>query len=449
MLRHIKVDVLKQYYFILPGILLLASCAKEMLPNDQQDGNLETYNKLYFTEAFAANSVNKKIYTTDSPDTTFYYSITLGGNTPVSKDVNIDFSVLSQNAVDAYNTDNKTSYALLPDGSFTFTASAILKTGQTGTQSLPLTINKSKLSPYINYILPVKFSSSDTTLKVDANKQTIYYIIRMVGVPKGEKIGNIPQLQYTVPSGTKAGVQVFDFYGDLMMRDTLGNLWLYPLESNGGKALGTPQQITFNGEFKNYEVIIFNGGYQKLVALSNILTGTEPGWAYTWSVTPYPNVTIGPKTVALRGNWGNIFRFQRFYSTIDGGMAGIFQNGANWSHNFYSGFDAAGIFTAGVEFGLGSWGDTTAHKSQCFISNNRNPMGILTVHNWGLLFYKTVKNSAGNMIREGSQTKVGDGFYPAYRRIISIYSRDVIAQKYNGDIIRYKNFNIDDFYKAL
>lgn len=445
---YFKVNFLK-FYFLLISVLFLSSCAKEMLPDDQKEGNLDTYNKLYFTEAFTADTVKKRIYMTNSADTTFYYSVTFGGNSAVSKDVTINFSPLSQNEVDAYNTENKTGHTLLPDNSYSLAGSTILKAGQNVTQNLPLKIDKSKLSPYINYILPVRFSSSDNTVGIDANKQTIYFIVRMVGVPEGEKIGNIPQLQYAVASGNKPGVLVFDFYGDLMMRDTLGNLWVYPLESNGDKTIGNPKQITFNGEFKNYEVIIFNNAYQKLVGLSNILTGAEPGWGYTWSVTPYPNVTIGSRTVAIKSNLGGVLKFQRFYNYVDGGMAGIVSSGTNWLHYFYRGFDASGIIFTGVEFGLGSWGDTTAHKSQCFISNNRNPMGTLTIHNWGLLFYKTVKNSAKDMVREGNQTKVGDGFYKAYRRIISIYNRDVIAQKYNGDLIRYKNFNLEEFYTAL
>lgn len=445
---YFKVDFFK-LYFLLIGVLLLSSCAKEMLPDDQKEGSLETYNKLYFTEAFTADTVKKRIYMTTSADTTFYYSVTFGGNTAVSKDVTINFSALSQNEVDAYNTENKTGHILLPDNSYTLAGSTVLKAGQTVTQNLPLKIDKSKLSPYINYILPVRFSSSDNTVGIDANKQTIYFIVRMVGVPEGEKIGNIPQLQYAVASGNKAGVLVFDFYGDLMMRDTLGNLWVYPLESNGNKTIGVPKQITFNGEFKTYDVIIFNEFYQKLIGFSNITSGAEAGWVYSWAISPYPNIVVGPRTPARRENWGALFKFQRVYNFIDGGIAGIFSSGSNWLHNFYRGIDASGIIINGVEFGLGSWGDTTAHKSQCFISNNRNPMGTLTIHSWGLLFYKTVKNSAGNMVREGNQTKVGDGFYKAYRRIISVYNRDVIAQKYNGDLIRYKDFNVEEFYKAL
>ncbi|MBO9592651.1 MAG: DUF1735 domain-containing protein [Niabella sp.] len=415
------------------GVVSVVSCAKETFPDDGDTGILQVYDRLYLTDAFAADSVKKKLYISALPDTTFYYSISKGGTTPFTKDLDLTVAALAQADVDAYNVQNKTSYLLLPSESYSITAQAVLKAGESVTTRMPLTIHTQKLTPYTDYILPVSFAVTDTTAKVDLQKNRLYYIFRLVGFPQGELIGNIPALK-------DPGAILNDYYGDLMMRDASGNLWVYPLAANGNKTLGNPVKI-YSGLTPDKVFGIWFSGFDRMVFLTGNLSG---GWgvyrmnAAAAMADQAPVVTDPVRAITVPESWVRTSGDRWYMGPNPGVSVGLFTGTAtNWSLNAYNGSGFTGGRVVRTDFGYD-------HRGQAVIRGI-----ILSSHSWGLLAYRLGNPDMPANVALASVTKVGDGFLDKYIRMFSINQNDLICYKPNGDVIRYRNFNLEEFYKAM
>ncbi|RFS26313.1 DUF1735 domain-containing protein [Chitinophaga silvatica] len=124
------------------------------------DQPLSAYNKVYIPQG--VNGI--KAYTLKIADTaqTILYSANYGGVEYPGADIQVNFAVNNQ-LVDSINNINNTSYAVMPDESYEFVTSAVIKQGTLGTGALALKIKTSgENAPQMlkDYLLPIVISSS-------------------------------------------------------------------------------------------------------------------------------------------------------------------------------------------------------------------------------------------------------------------------------------------------
>ena len=79
---------------------------------------------------------------------------------PASSDVTVNFSVGSQEQLDAYNAKNGTSYKLLPSSMYELSTSVVIPAGQTSA-SLPVKLKEVTFSAGEIFALPIKLQGSD------------------------------------------------------------------------------------------------------------------------------------------------------------------------------------------------------------------------------------------------------------------------------------------------
>lgn len=99
--------------------------------------------------------------------------------TPVVADVNVTLAV-DNNLISAFNTAQKTTYAVMPAGSYSIeTTNLTIPKGGIASSQTNVVVNATMLTTDVTYLLPVKVasvSSSDITL--NAAIATKYYIVR-------------------------------------------------------------------------------------------------------------------------------------------------------------------------------------------------------------------------------------------------------------------------------
>ena len=138
---------------------------------------LSNYTKIYMPEA-VNNPVNYTLKITDSPQA-IIYGANYGGQDYPSQDIPVTFTV-NNALVDSFNKANSTSYAALPNGSYTVAkAASLIPGGQLSTGPLRITVRTNgagSIDALKNYLLPVTLSS--TAAKVNENLQTTFYTIK-------------------------------------------------------------------------------------------------------------------------------------------------------------------------------------------------------------------------------------------------------------------------------
>ncbi|WP_299285711.1 DUF1735 domain-containing protein [uncultured Mucilaginibacter sp.] len=162
-------------------LLLVAVCTfglgckdkLDLLPNQP----LENYVKVYMPEAVNA-PVLKSFRITDSVQTLTYGAV-LGGKDYATADLPVTFKV-NKAVVDSFNLANKTSYPLLPDGSYTLSsASATIAKGSVSTAPLSIALKTNgagAMDALKVYVLPVSIASAP--VKVNEALRTTFYIIK-------------------------------------------------------------------------------------------------------------------------------------------------------------------------------------------------------------------------------------------------------------------------------
>ncbi|MCF3108542.1 DUF1735 domain-containing protein [Niabella sp. CC-SYL272] len=421
-------DKLKRVRNYMAILLLLgmASCAKENLP--AAEAELQSYGKLYFVQASLTGNINFRLYVdTDKRDTAFnLMNVTLGGMEPADHDVPVQFQVLDQSYVDAYNNQKSMSAKLLPQANYVLDKDVVIKRGTSTTGTLPIKIKLDGLSNGDVYILPVKFVSSDPAYEVDAQKQVAYYVFTCKLLPVGKYMGNIPQV-------TDPRARLFDFYDDLMLRDTAGNLWVYPLK--GRETIGEPVKVATG--FGNVISLFFNAGYNRLIGI--VTDGLYANCIVSWTITNMPDVKIGDPFLAYKST-DYIDRFgNSFFPAENGVWYGTHYTPVPLATLFYGfiGLNASG--TAAARNNIGSGFHRDVYKGMCTINN-----GVVANHPTGLLLYLM---NPGGATFTSNRWQIGNGFWNYYH-FISYKLRDLIAIRKNGDLIRYKNFDIYGFYTA-
>jgi len=156
---------------------LFTSCVKNDV--DLPEQKLDDYNQVYMSQAVSNPVIATLIMKSEEQSLT--YGASFGGYGYPSEDITVNFTVGS-NLVDSFNTANGTSYPLMPEGSYTLTAtSAVIAKGTLSTQPLDLKIKtEGALELFKEYLLPVTMSMNHTGTDIKQNMQlsTTFYVIK-------------------------------------------------------------------------------------------------------------------------------------------------------------------------------------------------------------------------------------------------------------------------------
>jgi len=135
-----------------------------------------------YTSVYMPQVVNGPVISTlkikDIVQTATYGAIYGGQNYPT---VNVPVSFAVDNSlVAAYNTANKTNYAVLPASAYTLSAiNSVIPKGKTSTEPLSIsfkTIGAGAMEAMKTYLLPLTLSCPD--VKVNQSLKTAYYIVK-------------------------------------------------------------------------------------------------------------------------------------------------------------------------------------------------------------------------------------------------------------------------------
>lgn len=402
-----------------------SSCTKENLPGDK--GSLQTYNKLYLVQSSLTGNgnINYQLYVNaKKTDTSFaIYNVAIGGNVLASQDIDVSFEALGQEYVDAYNRNKGTGYKLLPAASYQLVTDTVIKKGNSSTGTLPIRVYLPNLTRGDQYLLPVRFSAGESDFEIDGERRIAYFIFKATVQPVGRVIGNIPM-------AADPRTRIVDFFDDILVRDTEGNLWRYPLGDRD--VLGTPVKI--GSGFSNVISLIFNRYYSKLIGIYN--SGPFVNHIVSWTVTEPPNVEIGAPWLVYKSTDYSTPGFREsFWSGPNGYWYGVWtNNGLYW----FNGLNASGVNPARTNIN-GGW-NPDLYKQQLIIGKD-----IITNSNTGLKVY--TMNATSSAV-EANRWVVGEGFF-SYLRLFSVNFKDMIGVKPNGDIIQYRDFDVNGFYTAL
>jgi hypothetical protein len=160
--------------------LLLLACTLSFNCKDKVElpyQPVASYNRVYMPEA-VNGPVSETLLITDSIQTATY-GANFGGQDYPTSDIAINF-VVNKALADSFNMANKTSYPMLPDGSYTLSAmSSVIPKGKLSTPPLSISFKTNgpgAMNALITYILPV--SILNTSVKVNENLRTTYYLIK-------------------------------------------------------------------------------------------------------------------------------------------------------------------------------------------------------------------------------------------------------------------------------
>jgi hypothetical protein len=141
------------------------------------DQPLENYIKVYMPQAVNAPVV-KTLKITDSSQS-LIYGANLGGLDYATNDIAVNFSV-DNSKVDSFNKANNTSYAPLPAGSYSLSATtAVIPKGRVSTEPLSITLKtkgSGAMEALKTYILPVSITGS----KINVNEalRTAFFLVK-------------------------------------------------------------------------------------------------------------------------------------------------------------------------------------------------------------------------------------------------------------------------------
>jgi len=104
------------------------------------------------------------------------FAAAYGGLKYPSQDITVTFKT-DPSLVDGYNLQNNSSYVLLPAESYNIPGlTAVIKTGQTISDILPLNVTTTNLDKSLKYILPISITNV-TSGYIDSNLRTVYFRI--------------------------------------------------------------------------------------------------------------------------------------------------------------------------------------------------------------------------------------------------------------------------------
>jgi hypothetical protein len=169
-----------KHFFTIMGLIslfqgaVLSGCKDNVILPYQP---INSYNQIYMPEA-VNGPVVKILKITDSAQT-LVYGANYGGQGYPGSDISVNFEV-NKALADSFNVANKTSYPLLPDGSYILSAnSAVIPKGKVSTT--PLTISVKTTGPGAmdalkTYVLPVGITGNP--VKVREALRTTFYLVK-------------------------------------------------------------------------------------------------------------------------------------------------------------------------------------------------------------------------------------------------------------------------------
>lgn len=111
--------------------------------------------------------------------TPYKFPIAAAISTAVTGDVGVTLTV-DNSMVAAYNSAQKTTYAVLPAGSYSLDATSVtIPSGKIASNQTNLSINATLLATDVSYLVPVKVASvSSSSITLNSAIATKYYIVR-------------------------------------------------------------------------------------------------------------------------------------------------------------------------------------------------------------------------------------------------------------------------------
>lgn len=153
---------------------LLLSCKEEVSLPDQP---IDSFNKVYMPQS--VNGTITKMLSISDKIQTLVYGASFGGFGYPDKDIDITFVVDPAMAA-AYNAANQTSYPILPQASYTLSATkASIPKGKLSTDPLLVSVKTmgiGAMDALKTYILPITMSANGTV--VNDKLLTTYYLVR-------------------------------------------------------------------------------------------------------------------------------------------------------------------------------------------------------------------------------------------------------------------------------
>jgi len=169
--QHISKIVL---FFLCLGCCAWWSGCKDKLELPNQP--VDSYNRVYMPLA-VNNPITKTLKITDSVQS-LIYGANFGGQGYPGADIPVAFAI-NKAAADSFNVANKTSYPVLPDGSYILSApSAVIPKGQLSTSPLTISIKTNgagAMDALKTYLLPVSITSA--TVKLNPTLRTTFYLV--------------------------------------------------------------------------------------------------------------------------------------------------------------------------------------------------------------------------------------------------------------------------------
>ncbi len=160
--------------------LALGSCNKPKTISITQEG------LVYVPQAYGTQST-LTVFLIDTVQT-YYFGAAYGGLQTPSKDISVSFA-LDTTLITTYNTAHGTAYQALPEKSYTLgSLSAVIKSGQTGSSAISLSILAKQLTIGTKYMLPVKMTSISSG-KFDSALQIAYFMVDSIYIRKKDITG--------------------------------------------------------------------------------------------------------------------------------------------------------------------------------------------------------------------------------------------------------------------
>lgn len=377
-----------------------SGCNKDVKVNLDVPG-AAGYSNLYMPQA-VNNPIELGISIT-AADYKVPYGAHLGGSLNAGEDIGVTFEV-APSLVATFNQKNKTSYKLMPEGSYSLeTPSAVITKGTQSTGALNLVIKtKGFMAPFITYLLPVKLTGSGKT-KINDELNTTYFLFTGAYAP-----GEVPR-EKVISMGANAGDFIIDFIdGNFIRKDPAnGDLLLYKADQATGLFTTPPKTISTGWNVMNK--IIFFGG-NRLIArwkdnggnINQYYINAEgnfgdqrevgQGWGVLLDVVPFKGLLLGVYP--------------------DGGLTQFPLNGSG-------DFNYGDIRQIGT--GWGGLKQIFPYQNSLIIIENNGDLSQLPLSDGGVF---------------GAKKKVGTG-WDMYKKVITS-GTDLLALDSNGDLWRYK-----------
>ena len=263
------------------------------LPNQP----LEAYNKIYMPQA-VDGPVSRTLKIKDTVQAVVY-GANFGGRDYPTADIPVSFSI-NKAVIDSFNLANKTSYLLLPEGTYTMpTTNAVIGKGQLATAPLSIsfkTTGAGAIPAFKTYILPVSISSN--AMKVNEALRTTFFIVK--SQPDMKDYPNYNRTNWKVVDfssqeangeGQNNGRCVFTFDGD--------NNTFWHSQWQGGSFV-SPHYMTIDmGEMKSLHGLSFlarqNDGGGKFNEVNVQISEDNMTWTNAGTFNLQNNKNLQPK----------------------------------------------------------------------------------------------------------------------------------------------------------